>query len=49
MVAAALCGSSMYTGERKVLLLWVHLSYKFSLKCYSLVTTTVTLVCVAQW
>ena len=51
MVAAALCGSSMYTGEREVLLLWVCLPYKFSLnvKCYSLVTATVTLVCVAHW
>lgn len=45
MIAAALCSSSLSTGEREVLLLWVHLPYKFSLnmKCYSLVTATVNI------
>lgn len=51
MIAAALYSGSMCTGERGVLLLRVYLPYKFSLnmKCYSLVTATVMLVCVAQW
>lgn len=50
MVTAALYGSIVYTVGREVLLLWVYLPYKFglSMKCYSIATATVTLVCVAQ-